>query len=79
MCSGTDVGPDSFFTAPHLVLYGGIAVSGIVCLAMVLLTTVAARQGAPAIRAETIQLLGGRFRGPLGYVVGGFGALFFLL
>ena len=34
----TDVGPDSFFTAPHLVLYGGIAVSGIVCLAMVLLT-----------------------------------------
>ncbi len=75
----TDVGPDSFFTAPHLVLYGGIAVSGIICLAMVLLTTRYARRGLSAAMEGTTEILGGRFRGPSGYIVGGFGALFFLL
>ena len=75
----TDVGPDTFFTAPHLVLYGGIAISGLTCLAMVLLTTWHARRGALAAFAGTTPLLGGRFRGPIGYVIGGFGALFFLL
>ena len=75
----TDVGPDTFFTAPHLVLYGGIAVSGLTSLAMVLLTTWQARRGNPAAFEGTAAILGGRFRGPLGYVIGGFGALFFLL
>jgi hypothetical protein len=75
----TDVGPDTFFTAPHLVLYGGIAISGLTCLAMVLLTTWYARRGLPAAREGTTAILGGRFRGPIGYVIGGFGALFFLL
>jgi hypothetical protein len=75
----TDVGPDSFFTAPHLVLYGGIAVSGLTCLATVLLTTWYARRGVAAALNGTTPILGGRFRGPLGYIVGGFGALFFLL
>ena len=36
----TDVGPDTFFTAPHLVLYAGVAIAGLTSLAMVLLTTV---------------------------------------
>lgn len=73
----TDVGPDTFFTAPHLVLYSGIAISGITCLGMVLFTTALTRRGA-AIPGTTT-LPGGYFRGPLGYIVGGFGALFFLL
>lgn len=75
----TDVGPDSFFTAPHLVLYGGIAISGLTCLAMVLLTTLYARRGAASALDGTTAILGGRFRGPAGYIIGGFGALFFLL
>ncbi len=75
----TDVGPDSFFTAPHLVLYGGIAISGVTCLAMVLLTTFYARRGAATALDGATAILGGRFRGPVGYIVGGFGALFFLL
>ena len=75
----TDVGPDTFFTAPHLVLYGGIAVSGLTCLGMVLLTTWYARRGLPAALDGATSLLGGRFQAPLGYIVGGFGALFFLL
>jgi hypothetical protein len=75
----TDVGPDTFFTAPHLVLYGGVAIAGLTCLAMVLLTTMYARRGATAALAGTTPILGGVFRGPLGYITGGFGALFFLL
>lgn len=73
-----DVGPDSFFTAPHLVLYGGIALSGLTCLAMVLLTTWYARRPAGGALDGVVPILGGRFRGPLGYIVGGCGALFFL-
>jgi hypothetical protein len=75
----TDVGPDTFFTAPHLVLYGGVAIAGLTSLAMVLLTTWYARRGTPAALEGTTAILGGRFQGPLGYIIGGFGALFFLL
>ena len=75
----TDVGPDTFFTAPHLVLYGGIAISGLTCLSMVLLTTWYARRGVPAALDGATSLFGGRFQAPLGYITGGFGALLFLL
>ena len=75
----TDVGPDTFFTAPHLVLYGGVAIAGLISLAMILLTTWYAQRGAAAALEGTTAILGGRFRGPLGYIIGGFGALFFLL
>lgn len=75
----TDVGPDTFFTAPHLVLYGGVAIAGLTSLAMVLLTTWYARRGVAAALVGTTPILGGRCRGPLGYIIGGFGALFFLL
>jgi hypothetical protein len=73
-----DVGPDTFFTAPHLVLYSGIAVTGLVCLAVTLLTTAAARRGDPAALVGTAAAFGS-YRAPLGYLVGGFGALSFLL
>src|SRR5689334_10307413 len=49
----TDVGPDTFFTAPHLVLYGGVTIAGLTCLGMVLLTTVYARRGVEAALAGT--------------------------
>ncbi|MGH2616649.1 MAG: hypothetical protein ACRDJC_15540 [Thermomicrobiales bacterium] len=75
----TDVGPDTFFTAPHLVLYGGVAIAGLTSLAMVLLTTWYSRRGVAAVLDSTAPILGGYFRGPLGSIIGGFGALFFLL
>lgn len=74
-----DVGPDTFFTLPHLVLYSGIAISGLVSLAVVLATTAAARRGDPEAFAGTTPVLRGAYRAPLGYLVGGFGALSFLL
>ena len=75
----TDVGPDTFFTAPHLVLYGGVAIAGLTSLVMVLLTTRYAGRGVDAALVGTTPILGGLFRGPLSYITGGFGALFFLL
>ncbi len=74
----TDVGPDTFFTAPHLVFYSGVALSGLTCLAVVLLTTAAFRRGQIAADGDTIPVLAGRFRGPAGYVIGGIGAAAFL-
>ncbi|NMK85938.1 hypothetical protein HHM20_12700, partial [Staphylococcus capitis] len=41
----SDVGPDTFFTLPHLFLYSGSAISGIVSLTMVLMVTGAQRAG----------------------------------
>jgi hypothetical protein len=69
-----DVGPDTFWTVPHLFVYAGSAVTGFACLTVVLLST-ALREA----RADDIPVLGGRFRAPLGFVVAGFGAFGFLL
>lgn len=69
-----DVGPDTFFTAPHLVLYSGIALAGLTALTVVLMTTFRYR----GVTAGTTSVLGGRFRGPVGYLIGGTGALLFL-
>src|SRR5205823_13381088 len=42
-----DVGPDTFFTVPHLFLYAGSAVAGLASLVVVLATTSATRAGRP--------------------------------
>ena len=75
----SDVGPDTFFTAPHLVLYSGVALTGLTCLAVVLVTTAWVRRGIAGAAEGTIPVLFGTFRGPVGFVVGGVGAAMFLL
>lgn len=77
-----DVGPDTFFTLPHLFLYSGSAISGIASLAMVLLATSAQRAGRPWPRSAGgpgVRVFGGTFHAPLGYLVSGVGAASFLL
>ncbi len=71
-----DVGPDTFWTLPHSILYFGVALSGFACLTVVLLCTFAAKD----IRKlpGMIPILG-MFYAPVGFVVGGFGAAAFLL
>ena len=44
----TDVGPDSFFTLPHLFVYSGGAIAGLTSLVMVLRATSAQRRGVDA-------------------------------
>ncbi|MER7212643.1 hypothetical protein [Streptosporangium sp. NPDC000239] len=77
-----DVGPDTFFTLPHLFLYAGSALSGLASLAVVLMTT-AARRNDRAIDAtvggRAVRVFGGTFAAPLGYLVSGTGSAGFLL
>ena len=50
-----DVGPDTFFTLPHLVLYCGSALAGIASLAMVLLSTSMQRAGRPVMVVQVVR------------------------
>ncbi|MGP3937378.1 hypothetical protein [Nonomuraea sp. KM88] len=77
-----DVGPDTFFTAPHLVLYSGSAIAGIASLVVVLATTMAERRGRPvdpAVGGAAIGVFGRTFAAPIGYLVSGVGAALFLV
>src|SRR5260221_8040791 len=74
----TDVGPDTFFTNPHLFLYGGVAIAGLTCLGVVLWETWQYHQTHDSfIGAHTVPVLG-MFRAPLGYLIAGLGAAAFL-
>lgn len=71
-----DVGPDTFWTLPHLFVYAGSALTGLACLSVSLISSGrSGRQPDPA----WIPVLGGRFHAPIGFVVAGLGALGFLL
>lgn len=76
-----DVGPDTFFTLPHLFLYSGSAISGFASLAMVLVATSAQRAGRPVPRlgGPAVRVFGSNLTAPLGYMVAGAGAALFLL
>ncbi|MFI5605747.1 hypothetical protein [Amycolatopsis sp. NPDC051903] len=77
-----DVGPDTFFTLPHLFLYSGSAIVGLASLAVVLLTTAADRAGRPVdarVGGRAIGVFGRTFAAPIGYLVSGVGAALFLL
>lgn len=77
-----DVGPDTFFTLPHLFLYSGSAIAGIASLAVVLMTTAARRAGRPVdprVGGRSINVFGRIFAAPAGYLVTGVGAAMFLL
>ncbi|TMR17486.1 hypothetical protein ETD86_23440, partial [Nonomuraea turkmeniaca] len=65
-----DVGPDNFWTAPHLLLYTGTAIIGLTCLAVVLLSTWARGPvtGTPSVTVWRT------FRAPWPFLVGGLGA-----
>jgi hypothetical protein len=77
-----DVGPDTFFTLPHLLLYSGSAFSGIASLVVVLLTTAAQRSGRavdPMVGGRAVAVFGRTFAAPVGYLISGIGAASFLL
>ncbi|MFG1694066.1 hypothetical protein [Nonomuraea sp. NPDC049309] len=65
-----DVGPDDFWTAPHLLLYTGTGIIGLTCLTVVLLTTWAR---GPATGTPSVRVFG-RFTAPWPFLVGGLGA-----
>ncbi|UFS95885.1 hypothetical protein [Nocardia huaxiensis] len=77
-----DVGPDTFFTVPHLFIYASAAVAGFAALAVILTTTAAGRAGRavdPELGGPGIAVFGRTFTAPLGYLVASLGAASFLL
>jgi hypothetical protein len=68
------VGRDRFLTPPHLLLYSGVALSGVTCLVMVVWATLRHRRGAGVDDGNSVRVLG-LFHAPLGFVVTGFGCL----
>src|SRR3954468_16840006 len=77
-----DVGPDTFFTLPHLLLYSGSAFSGLASPFVVLATPAADRAGLtvdPLVGGRAVGVFGRTFAAPVGYLVSGIGAASFLL
>lgn len=68
------VGRDRFLTPPHLLLYTSVSLTGLICLAVVLLDTWRRRRGIEVDGSNSVTLFG-RFHAPLGFAVAGFGAL----
>jgi hypothetical protein len=73
----TDVGPDTFFTLPHLVLYSGVAIGGITCLVAVLYSTWLYYHGQSLFPETSLSPLFGIFRAPPSFIIGGFAVLLF--
>ena len=72
-----DVGPDTFFTLSHLMVYAGSAISGIASLVMVLMATYGGAAGGIA-GGRPVRVLR-TFTAPLGFLVSGIGSALFLL
>jgi hypothetical protein len=74
----TDVGPDTFFTLPHLFIYSGVALTGITSLVMVLYSTWMYQQRQSLFPHSSLtSLFWGILRAPAGFILAGFGSLFF--
>jgi hypothetical protein len=74
-----DVGPDTFFTLPHMFLYGGVAIAGLACLYVVLRSTLSYQRGQSIFPESQLIYIWPVFRAPLGFIIAGFGAAMFLL
>ncbi|AYF76717.1 hypothetical protein D7D52_26135 [Nocardia yunnanensis] len=78
----SDVGPDTFFTLPHLFIYASAAVAGFTGLTVILVTSAAGRAGRRVdgeLGGPGIGVFGRTFTAPLGYMVASLGAASFLL
>lgn len=69
------VGRNEFFTPPHIMLYSGIAVSGLIALFVVLIDTYRYYKKKPGVDDHSTVSIFRFFHAPLGYVIVGFGAL----
>ena len=73
------VGRNEFFTPPHIMLYSGIAGSGLIALFIVLVDTYRYYHKKPGVDDNSTVKILYYFHAPLGYIILGFGALIDLL
>ena len=69
----TAFGRHTFWIPPHLLIYSGVALAGLTCLAVVLIDTWQFHRGSPAVTGATTWSLLGVVRAPLGFLVAGSG------
>ncbi|MEU5956293.1 hypothetical protein [Streptomyces sp. NPDC047525] len=69
-----DVGPDTFFTAPHMLIYAAPTLAGLASVVIVLMRTGAWRADPRSITAGRAVTVLGVFRAPVGFLVAGVGA-----
>ncbi|MDQ0717839.1 hypothetical protein QFZ55_007291 [Streptomyces luteogriseus] len=70
-----DVGPDTFFTAPHMLIYAAPTLAGLTGVVVVLMRTGVWRADPDSVAAtgRSVTVLG-VFRAPIGFLVAGIGA-----
>jgi hypothetical protein len=73
------VGPDTFFTPPHGMLYGSRVIGGFAALYAVVSTTIRYRRGVAGVNDETTTPWLKVLRAPMGFVVAGLGVVCFIL
>ncbi len=69
------VGRDGFWTPPHWMFYSTVAAAGVICLAVVMLETLLYYRRYPGISELNTTPVLRLFRGPLGFILAGFGML----
>ena len=72
------VGRDDFWSPPHLLIYSGVAATGLVCLVAALVTSYQGWRRQPVAIARSVRPLG-LFYAPLGVVIAGAGMTVVLL
>jgi hypothetical protein len=73
-----EVGPDTFFTLPHLFLYSGVAVVGLSCLIVTLMSTRSCQKGNSIFPEESLTFVWPVFRVPASFIITGLGSATFL-
>lgn len=69
------VGRDGFWTPPHWAFYSTVTVAGVICLGVVLLETLLYYRRYPGFNDQTTTPVLWFFRGPIGFILAGFGML----
>ena len=67
-----NVGPDTFLTLPHLLIYAGPSLAGVTSAVVVLLRTGAERRGRAPSAGTSVRVFGA-FRAPVGFLIAGVG------
>ncbi len=69
------VGRDQFWTPPHTLIYSCVTGAGLIALMVVLADTVRYYKHVPGVDDTSTVRIFGVFHAPLGFIIGGFGAL----
>ncbi len=73
-----EVGPDTFFTLPHLALYSGVAIAGLTSLMVTLMSTWSYQKGNSIFPEKDLTFVWPVFRVPASFIITGLGSAIFL-